>query len=67
VVCWFLAEASWTFVQDEMTFETIAFADVPAWYLQIIIPIGFLMMMFRFLILLIQNLVQLLSGNKEPA
>ncbi len=67
VVCWYLAEASITFVSDEITFETVAFGEVPAWYFQIIIPIGFILMMFRFFILALQNTVSLFSPKKGDA
>ncbi len=67
VVCWYLAEAAMTFVSDEITYKTIAFGDVPAWYLQIIIPIGFLLMMFRFFILALQNIISLFRSQNGDA
>ena len=64
VVCWFLADAAISFISDEITYETIVFGDVPAWYLQIIIPIGFILMMFRFFILAIENTISLFNSQK---
>lgn len=55
VVCYFLADAAYKFVRDEKMYETILFNDVPAWYFQIIIPVGFLLMAVRFLFLSIRN------------
>jgi len=62
-VCWYLTSAAWTFVMDERAYNSIIFNDIPAWYFQIIIPVGFLLMTFRFLIIFIENLVQIFSSN----
>lgn len=52
VVCFFLVLASVSFVIDEKQFgEKISFfTDLPIWYVQLIIPVGFVVMMFRFAI-----------------
>jgi TRAP-type C4-dicarboxylate transport system permease small subunit len=65
VVCWYLAQAAITFVSDEISFKTVAFGDVPAWYFQIIIPIGFFMMMIRFFILALQNTVRFFQKKQD--
>ena len=67
VICWYLAGAAYKFVMDEITYETIAFGNVPAWYLQIIIPIGFFIMMIRFFILALQNTVSLFKPHEGDA
>lgn len=64
-ICYLLANASWTFVQDEQMMGTEIFADVPAWYFQIIIPIGFFLMSFRFLILALDNIVEVFRTQKR--
>lgn len=63
VVCWFLTSAAWTFVMDEKEFNSTIFSDIPAWYFQIIIPIGFLLMAFRFLIISIEHIVEIFSSK----
>ena len=66
-ICALLADAGWTFVQDEIQYKTTVFKEVPAWYFQIIIPVGFLLMSFRFLIIALENIVHILvkkSDNK---
>jgi TRAP-type C4-dicarboxylate transport system permease small subunit len=50
-ICLLLADAGWNFVMEERVAGTIVFSEIPAWYFQIIIPIGFLMMAIRFFIL----------------
>lgn len=56
-ICYLLADAGWTFVRDEQMMGTVIFADIPAWYFQTIIPIGFFLMSFRFLTLALDNII----------
>lgn len=63
-ICYLLADAGWTFVQDEQMMGTEIFTDIPAWYFQIIIPIGFILMSFRFLILALENIVDVTRNQK---
>jgi C4-dicarboxylate transporter, DctQ subunit len=58
-ICILLTKAGWTFIQDEKLMGTTLFSDVPAWYFQIIIPIGFLLMAFRFLVHAVANVANL--------
>lgn len=53
----YLANAGWNFVLEEKDFGTTLFADIPVWYFQIIIPIGFLLMGMRFLLLALESIV----------
>lgn len=61
IICWYLTSASWTFVQDERAANTILFGDIQAWYFQIIIPIGFLMMTFRFSLIFLEHIIEIFS------
>jgi TRAP-type C4-dicarboxylate transport system permease small subunit len=63
-ICYLLADASWTFVQDEKMVGSIIFADIPAWYFQTIIPLGFFLMAFRFLVLSLGNTADVLRAKK---
>ena len=63
VICWFLTSAAWTFVMDERSYNSILFNEIPAWYFQIIIPVGFLLMTFRFFIIFIENLIDIFSSK----
>lgn len=64
LICVVLTDASWRFVQDEQLMGTTVFNDIPAWYFQIIIPVGFLLMALRFLILGTLNLQEIFSKKK---
>jgi TRAP-type C4-dicarboxylate transport system permease small subunit len=63
-ICYILANASWTFVQDEKMMGTEIFSDIPAWYFQTIIPIGFFLMSIRFLILSLDNIADVIRARK---
>ena len=52
-VCGFIAYHAVRFVQMDYEFNTIAFANIPAWITELIIPIGFFMIAFRYLLLFI--------------
>jgi len=47
-VCVLLVWASWNFVQGERLAGDIAFASIPYWWLELIFPISFALMAFRF-------------------
>jgi len=66
-ICFLLARAGWNFVMDERTAGTTLFNNIPVWYFQIIIPFGFYLMVFRFLVLGITCLVHLLKKNSGAA
>jgi TRAP-type C4-dicarboxylate transport system permease small subunit len=50
VVCFLLAQASWTFVQGEIADRRVLFGDIPSWYAQVIIPLGFGLLVVHFAI-----------------
>jgi TRAP-type C4-dicarboxylate transport system permease small subunit len=66
-ICYLLADAGWTFVQDEKMMGTEIFTDTPAWYFQIIIPVGFFLMACRFLILAVENAIDVIRPQKGGA
>jgi TRAP-type C4-dicarboxylate transport system permease small subunit len=61
-----LTDASWYFVMDEKAMGTTIFNQIPVWYFQIIIPVGFGLITFRFLINAIKN-INLLIDPAEGA
>ncbi len=54
-VCLVLARAGYIFVMYEYEAKSILFNDIPAWIFQLIIPIGFGLMAFRFLLRAIER------------
>ena len=55
VVSFVLAHAAWNFVAEERSFNSMAFAAVPAWYFESIIPVGFGLMALRFLFIALEQ------------
>lgn len=49
-VCFFLARASWVFVEGEIADRRTIFEGIPSWYAQIIIPVGFGLLAVHFII-----------------
>ncbi len=64
VVTALMAWFSLSFVQMEMNDKLIAFANVPAWVCEMIIPIAFVVICIRYTLFSINSLVQLLP--KKP-
>ncbi len=54
MVCYFLMAASIGFVRMEQEGSSVLFAHIPTWTIQLIIPIGFGIMMFRFFVRALQ-------------
>lgn len=63
IVCYFLTDASYRFLIDEMEFGGTLLLDIPRWIFQIIIPLGFGLMMIRFVIRLIYDIADLVTGR----
>jgi C4-dicarboxylate transporter DctQ subunit len=61
IICLILADAGWTFVQYDKAEGMILFNNIQTWYFQLIIPIGFLLMAFRFLLLSVNNLQRIVK------
>jgi TRAP-type C4-dicarboxylate transport system permease small subunit len=49
-VCYFLAKAAWTLVAAEMGDKSTLFGDIPTWWAQMIIPVGFGLLVLHFVI-----------------
>lgn len=56
LVCIALAQAGYGFLQYEIEGNTILFNDIPAWPFQMIIPIGFALIAFRFLLKILERI-----------
>lgn len=48
VVCYYLMTASITFIRSEVEAGTTVYADIPGWYAEVIIPVGFGLLMVHF-------------------
>jgi TRAP-type C4-dicarboxylate transport system permease small subunit len=50
VVCYLLFQASLTFIEFEIANNNTTFAEIPSWYVQIIIPVGYGLVAFHFIV-----------------
>jgi C4-dicarboxylate transporter, DctQ subunit len=63
IVCWYLLRAATAFVQGEAEANSILFLNFPTWYFVLIIPIGYGIIAFRFIVSVIQAIVDIAQGN----
>jgi C4-dicarboxylate transporter DctQ subunit len=61
-VCFVLAWTGYRFLLEEIAAGTTLFKEIPAWWFQLIIPIGFALIGFRFLLKILERLI---SHNKS--
>jgi TRAP-type C4-dicarboxylate transport system permease small subunit len=50
IVCFLLFRASLTFIEFEIANKNTVFAEIPSWFAQIIIPVGFCLLTFHFIV-----------------
>ena len=56
-VCLFLGLAAWTFLAMERQGQGILFNNIPIWIFQIILPLGFFVIAFRFFLRVLDSLL----------
>jgi len=66
VICAFLVRAAVRFVRDEMEFGGPVFLDIPAWIVQLILPVAFVIISIRFLVHAVRSARSILQPE-EPA
>lgn len=64
VVTAFMTKASWSYVHTERSFGGSLFLGMPTWIGQIILPLGFFLMLCRFLFRGLGEVVQLLGRRR---
>jgi TRAP-type C4-dicarboxylate transport system permease small subunit len=65
VICYYLADAALTFLLDEKVGGGEVFLSIPTWYVLIIIPSGYAIIAFHFLVRGAQSILGVL-GKGEP-
>ncbi|MDX1453989.1 MAG: TRAP transporter small permease [Gammaproteobacteria bacterium] len=61
IICSLLAWYCYQFVRDEFTWSDVELAGLPIWMWQAILPVGFGLIAWRYLVLAVERLVELLS------
>ncbi len=62
-----LVKAAFVFVRYEYEAKTILFTNIPAWYFELIIPVGFALISFRFLLKVLEQVADLFSGEAKDS
>jgi TRAP-type C4-dicarboxylate transport system permease small subunit len=62
VICYFMLQASLTFVEVGMDADSMLFLQVPQRVVAIIVPLGFGLMLIQFLLRMIENIVRAVRG-----
>jgi TRAP-type C4-dicarboxylate transport system permease small subunit len=64
-VCVLLADAAVTFVGNDLEFGATVYGDIPAWTSQIIIPVGFVLLSFHFLVRALEHALAAFRGGER--
>ena len=64
IICLVLVKAGWEFVSMEIEANTTLFQNVPSWYFEIIIPVGFALIALRFIFKIIEQIISMSSKRK---
>jgi C4-dicarboxylate transporter DctQ subunit len=67
VVCATVAWHAWRYIQLEIEFEDTVLVDTPAWLAHIVVPIGFALLSYRFLVRVAIEAMKLKSGELEES
>jgi TRAP-type C4-dicarboxylate transport system permease small subunit len=65
VICYFLMQAAISFVQMEKESASLLILELPTWYFIIIIPIGYAIISFRFVVHSLTWIGEITKGNWE--
>ena len=65
VVTGLMVKASMGYIRMEMTFGARLFLGIPTWLGQVILPAGFSLLLFRFLVRGLEQAILLLEGNRS--
>ena len=64
-VCVLLASAAVKFVRDEISSGSSVFGTIPSWYAEIIIPIGFSLFVFHFVVRAARSVEEVVKKESE--
>lgn len=65
-VCLLLADAAYTLLLDEVEYGGTMVLDIPSWVGVVILPPGYILMAFHFLVKFIQNILLAAGRAEEP-
>ncbi len=67
VVCVVIAWHAWRYLQLEIEFADQVLVDTPAWIAHVVVPLAFILMSYRFVLLVLKKAYGMMSGEKMDA
>jgi len=64
-VCGVIAWQAWRYLQLEIEFEDVVLVNTPAWIAHAVIPAAFLLISYRFVILAVKKIGELVTGGPD--
>jgi TRAP-type C4-dicarboxylate transport system permease small subunit len=64
VICAVILQASIDYIKIEMEFGSDTLPGIPSWICQLIIPLGFALILFRFSLKALENLMGIIRGGR---
>ncbi|MGI9247758.1 MAG: TRAP transporter small permease [Woeseiaceae bacterium] len=62
IVCGVIAWQSWLYLQVEIEYQDTVLVNVPAWIAHSVLPAAFLLISFRFLVLIVKQIVEIVTS-----
>ena len=67
VVCVVIAWHAWRYLQLEIEFADKVLVDTPAWIAHVVVPMAFILMSYRFILLVLKKAYGMISGEDMDA
>ncbi len=64
-ICILLANAAVKFVSDEIASGTMVFSNIPSWYAETIIPVGFSLFVFHFIVRAVRSVEEVMKKEER--
>ena len=62
IVCGVIALQAWRYLQVEIEYQDTVLVNLPAWIAHIVLPAAFLLISFRFLVLVVKQVGRIITG-----
>lgn len=62
VVSGVIAWQAWQYLQVEIEYQDTVLVNVPAWIAHIVMPVAFLLISFRFLVLVVKQIIEIITS-----
>lgn len=62
IVCGVIALQAWRYLQVEIEYQDTVLVDLPAWIAHIVLPVAFLLISYRFLVLVVKQFGRIVTG-----